>query len=146
MRSIAKGSDGWYFENVKIEPTEEEIAAWEAIWCRHCSMGSIMDRRPTISTVEACATQVPCPACFGTGRKDFGNYFQYFSNAKQLTCSGLMRNPDTLSVYRRMSVEFDMNYPVQQDGRPLNPHYERHLKILHIGRAVLEALEGKQNA
>jgi hypothetical protein len=42
MRSIAKGSDGWYFENVKIEPTEEEIAAWEAIWCRHCSMGSIM--------------------------------------------------------------------------------------------------------
>jgi hypothetical protein len=146
MRQIAKGHDGWYFENQKIEPTEEEIAAWEAIWCRHCSMGSIMDRRPTVSCAEACATQVPCPACFGTGRKDFGNYFQYYSNAKVVAVSEKRLHPMTFEIGRRLTVEIDQNYQSQQDGRPLNPRYERVLKMLHIGKAVLEALEGKKDA
>jgi hypothetical protein len=142
MRSIAKGSDGWYFENVKIEPTEEEIAAWNNLWCDHCSMGSIMPNKGTLK--EQRDRQVPCPVCMGTGRKDFTKYFRHATNGKVVSVDKEKLNPDTLQRSRRITVEFDWGYPSQQDGRPLHPAYERVLKMLHLGRTVLEALDEKK--
>lgn len=144
MREIARGSDGWYFEHQKIEPTPEEIQAWDDMWCRHCSSGSIMDHK--LSCADACATQVPCPACFGTGYKDWKNkYFEFASHAKVVAVSGDLLDPDNFNVFNRITVEFCWNLQGQQDGRPPHPIYERTLKLLHIGRTVLEALERDKN-
>lgn len=138
MREIAKGHDGWYFESKKIEPTVEEIQNWEDKFCDYCSGGSLMPKKGTL--VEQCKKQVPCPVCFGTGRKEHGKYFQYMSNGKVISIGDLKLDPDSFNPTRRITVEFDMNIEVQQDGRPPNLMYKMYLQMLHIGKTVLLAM------
>jgi hypothetical protein len=141
MRKIAKGHDGWYYQSEKIEPTPEEIQAWEDQYCDYCSMGSLMPRKGNLA--EQCERQVPCPVCFGTGIKDHGKYFQKASHGKVISVGDLVFDPESFCMKRYVTAEFAVNYPGQQDGRPLPKMYEMYLKMLHIGRAVLLAMNEK---
>lgn len=142
-RKIAQGSDGWYYNNEKIEPTESEIQEWHDSFCKHCSMGSIMPKIKDIS--EQCKQQVPCPVCLGTGMKNStGRYHKWASNAKVESVSSTLLDANNFCPKRKITVSFDYQIPSQQDGRPPNQYYSRMLKILHIGTTVMEALETEQ--
>ena len=142
MRKIAKGHDGWYFESKKIEPTAEEIQNWEDQFCDYCSGGGhLMPKKGTLA--ERCEKQVPCPVCFGTGRKDHGNYFQYMSNGKVISVGDMEIDPDSFCPRQKVTVEFYVNEAVQQDGGRRYAMSEMYLKMLQVGRTVLLAMHNK---
>lgn len=144
MREIAQGSDGWYFENQKIEPTPEEIQVWENKFCDYCSGGgSLLPKKGSLA--EKCEKQLPCPGCFGTGKKDHGKYFQKASHGKVISVSGPILDPNTFSPRQYVTVEFAYNTQSQQDGRPPHKLYELYMKVLHIGRAVSLAMIEKNS-
>ncbi len=140
IREIAKGHDGWYHQHEKIDPTEEEIKAWEDKFCDYCGMGSLFPKRGNLA--EQCERQIPCPACMGTGYKDHKQFFQTASGGKVVSVSKPTLNPESFCVGQRMTVEFDLNEP-GQDGRPLHHLYATHLKVLHIGKTIVMAMEQK---
>lgn len=122
VRNITQGSDGWYFNNLRIEPTPAEIEAWESKWCRYCHGGFLHDSR--LKTIaERCVSQVPCPVCEGTGRKPNKDEPRYNSiiNAKVISVSKASLHPDTLCPMKKITVEFYYIYEGQQDGRPPSP-------------------------
>ncbi len=132
MREIAQGGDGWYFDNNKIEPTDEEIQNWKDQFCNFCCMGTIFDKKQE--------HQIPCPVCLGTGRKDHTSSFEYASHGIVISKSAVILDPDKLDFFRKISVSFRWRHP-QQDGRPTPKEYTRLLQIYQIGTTVLNAMD-----
>lgn len=133
IREIAKGHDGWYFDHIKIEPTEEEIQQWNNQWCNFCCIGTIFSKNKK--------EQIPCPKCLGSGLKKENTHFEWASHGVVDKISGWFINPETYGLLQKIQVSFNLNESGQQDGRESNKEYTRMVKMYYIGKTILEAIE-----
>jgi len=141
IREVARGHDGWYFENKLIEATPEEIEAWEDRRCHYCGSGSLFDKRLK-SLEEQCNLQVPCPICEGSGlkpRKDVARY-SCVKDARVISVGSLSLDKDTLCPMKKITIEIDYRCEVQQDGRPSKDLWRLFGRIYWFGKVIVKAI------
>lgn len=135
LRKVLQGPDGFKTE-CGLEPTPEEIEAWHDMFCGYCDgRGSLMNKR--LKTLqEQCDTQLPCPACQGTGRskkEDQDAYHSDVQDVKVVRVDPAILDAKTFCPKRKVTMEFYYCYAGQQDGRGVSHSYAAMKQAYELG-------------